>query len=98
MLLVDPELVANGKPATTKAAIPYAQSLFVENCGSCHTLSAAGTSGAVGPNLDTVSLSVTAIETQVRNGGGSMPAFAGQLDDAQINAISGYVAKSSGGG
>jgi mono/diheme cytochrome c family protein len=26
--------------------------LFVQNCGSCHTLADAGTKGAVGPNLD----------------------------------------------
>ena len=26
--------------------------LFTQNCGSCHTLSAAGTSGTIGPNLD----------------------------------------------
>jgi cbb3-type cytochrome c oxidase subunit III len=28
------------------------KSLFVEKCGSCHTLAAAGTQGKVGPNLD----------------------------------------------
>jgi mono/diheme cytochrome c family protein len=28
------------------------QQLFTANCGSCHTLSAAGTSGTIGPNLD----------------------------------------------
>ena len=28
------------------------QQLFTTNCGSCHTLSAAGTSGTIGPNLD----------------------------------------------
>ena len=28
------------------------QTLFAANCGSCHTLSAAGTSGTIGPNLD----------------------------------------------
>ena len=28
------------------------QQLFVKNCGVCHTLGAAGTSGTVGPNLD----------------------------------------------
>ncbi|HZT94736.1 MAG TPA: c-type cytochrome [Gaiellaceae bacterium] len=28
------------------------QQLFTQNCGSCHTLSAAGTSGTIGPNLD----------------------------------------------
>jgi cytochrome c oxidase subunit 2 len=29
-----------------------AEQLFVSNCGSCHTLAEAGTSGEVGPNLD----------------------------------------------
>jgi cbb3-type cytochrome c oxidase subunit III len=28
------------------------QQLFTQSCGTCHTLSAAGTSGAIGPNLD----------------------------------------------
>lgn len=28
------------------------QQLFTQSCGSCHTLSAAGTSGTIGPNLD----------------------------------------------
>jgi mono/diheme cytochrome c family protein len=28
------------------------QQLFKDNCGSCHTLAAAGTSGEIGPNLD----------------------------------------------
>ena len=28
------------------------QDLFANNCGTCHTLAAAGTDGVVGPNLD----------------------------------------------
>ena len=28
------------------------EAIFVANCGSCHTLEEAGTSGTVGPNLD----------------------------------------------
>jgi cbb3-type cytochrome c oxidase subunit III len=28
------------------------QELFSKNCGSCHTLAAAGTAGTIGPNLD----------------------------------------------
>jgi cbb3-type cytochrome c oxidase subunit III len=28
------------------------QTLFTSDCGSCHTLSAAGTTGTIGPNLD----------------------------------------------
>jgi mono/diheme cytochrome c family protein len=30
----------------------HGQTLFSQDCGSCHTLQAAGTSGTVGPNLD----------------------------------------------
>jgi mono/diheme cytochrome c family protein len=37
-----------GKPADTQSG----QQLFTASCGSCHTLSAAGTSGTIGPNLD----------------------------------------------
>jgi cytochrome c oxidase subunit II len=31
-----------------------AKSIFVQNCGSCHMLAAAGTTGTTGPDLDTV--------------------------------------------
>jgi mono/diheme cytochrome c family protein len=31
---------------------PSGEDLFVTNCGTCHTLAAAGTDGIVGPNLD----------------------------------------------
>jgi mono/diheme cytochrome c family protein len=37
-----------GQPPDTQAG----QQLFTASCGSCHTLSAAGTSGTIGPNLD----------------------------------------------
>lgn len=30
------------------------KALFATNCGTCHTLDAAGTDGVVGPNLDTL--------------------------------------------
>jgi mono/diheme cytochrome c family protein len=35
-----------------EAADEGAKQLFFDNCGSCHTLAAAGTDGVVGPNLD----------------------------------------------
>ena len=37
-----------GAPPDTQSG----QQLFTQSCGSCHTLSAAGTSGTLGPNLD----------------------------------------------
>jgi mono/diheme cytochrome c family protein len=35
-----------------KADLDRGQQLFTQKCGSCHTLTGAGTNGAVGPNLD----------------------------------------------
>jgi mono/diheme cytochrome c family protein len=35
-----------------KANLDKGQQLFTQNCGSCHTLTAAGTNGDIGPNLD----------------------------------------------
>ena len=78
---------------TTTAA---GRDVFVANCGSCHTLSDAGTSGTIGPNLDQVGLSAAEVETQVRNGGGAMPAFEGDLSDDEIAQVSEYVAANDG--
>ena len=35
-----------------KADLDKGQQLFTQKCGSCHTLTGAGTNGDVGPNLD----------------------------------------------
>jgi outer membrane protein assembly factor BamB len=72
------------------------KSIFTANCGSCHTLNAAGTTGSVGPNLDDLKPDEVTVEGQVRNGGGGMPAFQGRLSDAQIKAVSQYVAQNAG--
>ena len=37
-----------GQPPDTQSG----QQLFTQSCGNCHTLSAAGTTGTLGPNLD----------------------------------------------
>jgi mono/diheme cytochrome c family protein len=65
-------------------------------CGGCHTLAAAGSSGSVGPNLDDLQPDAATVEAQVRNGGGAMPAFEGQLSDQEIAAVATYVAESAG--
>jgi mono/diheme cytochrome c family protein len=70
--------------------------IFTANCGSCHTLKAAGTSGTVGPNLDDLKPALARVVRQVTNGGAIMPAFKGQLTDAQIQAVAKFVSSSAG--
>jgi mono/diheme cytochrome c family protein len=65
-------------------------------CGGCHTLKAAGSSGNVGPNLDDLKPSKDVVAHQVTVGGGAMPAFKGQLSDAQIQAVAAFVADNAG--
>jgi mono/diheme cytochrome c family protein len=64
-------------------------------CGSCHTLAAAHATGTVGPKLDGRALAPATVEHYVRDGGGGMPKFTNQLTDAQIKALSEFVAQSS---
>jgi mono/diheme cytochrome c family protein len=60
-------------------------------CGSCHTLSDAGATGTVGPDLDTSTADEAAVVTQVTNGGGGMPPFSGSLSEQQIADVAAYV-------
>ena len=64
-------------------------------CGGCHTLAAAGASGTIGPNLDDLAPEHDAIVEQVTNGGGGMPAFSGQLSEAQIQDVAAFVFEST---
>jgi mono/diheme cytochrome c family protein len=67
------------------------------NCGSCHTLAAANSTGTVGPNLDQLKPDYRAVTAQVTNGGGAMPAFKSSLSPQQIADVSAYVVDSTGG-
>jgi mono/diheme cytochrome c family protein len=66
-------------------------------CGSCHTLADAGTSGTTGPNLDDAKPALDAAMTQITNGGGGMPAFAQRLTEEQIQDVAAYVSENAGG-
>lgn len=59
------------------AAQASGRRLFTYNCGTCHTLKAAATSGRVGPNLDELrppkALVLDAIEKGRARGAGQMP-------------------------
>ncbi|HXF32901.1 MAG TPA: cytochrome c [Solirubrobacterales bacterium] len=76
------------------------KTVFTTTCGSCHTLSAAGTSGEVGPDLDELEPDLATVEHQVVNGGGGMPAFGkeGTLDAKEIKAVATYVSSVAGQG
>ena len=66
-------------------------------CGGCHVLSAAGSSGTVGPNLDETKPSYELAVTRVTLGQGGMPAFGEQLEPQQIADVAQYVVDSAGG-
>jgi mono/diheme cytochrome c family protein len=65
-------------------------------CAGCHTLSAAGATGTIGPDLDQLKPSQAVVAHQVTVGGGVMPAFQGKLSAAQIQAVAKYVSSSAG--
>jgi cbb3-type cytochrome c oxidase subunit III len=71
-------------------------SIFTANCGSCHTLADAGTSGTVGPNLDQSKPPKELVVDRVTNGQGAMPSFKDSLDPAQIDAVADYVSTAAG--
>ncbi len=82
---------AEGDPAAGKE-------IFAANgCSGCHTLKDAGASGTQGPNLDQLQPGYDESVAQITNGGGGMPAFGGQLSEAQIKDLAAYVVQATGG-
>jgi mono/diheme cytochrome c family protein len=101
VLLIGPELVGAEKPPPTtqqtEATAASGKEVFTANCGGCHTLADAGTSGASGPNLDDASPDAATVKAYVRGGGGGMPAFGDDLANGEIDAVAAYVASVAGG-
>jgi cbb3-type cytochrome c oxidase subunit III len=85
-----------GTGATAAKSSTNGKDIFTANCGSCHTLADAGTSGTVGPNLDQLKPPQAIVQHQVTNGGSVMPAFKGTLTPAQITAVAKYVSSVAG--
>jgi cytochrome c6 len=87
-----PAGAAEGDPAAGKE-------VFVGSagCGTCHTLSDAGTTGTIGPDLDSLQPSYEATLEQVTNGGGGMPPFGDTLTEQQIKDVSAYVSQAATG-
>lgn len=102
MLLAGPKVIAEdkGKPApagkspyAAPADAPDGKALFASNCGSCHMLSAAGTSGQIGPKLDGRALDAARVTGAMKSGPGAMPTFS--LAAAELKAIAEFVASAS---
>jgi cytochrome c oxidase subunit 1 len=87
---LEPDAAAAGEPAG-----PPGQQLFVQTCGGCHALSAAGSTGTAGPDLDQLQPSRAAVLAAIEVGGrgtGAMPA--GLLSGAQAEQVAAFVARS----
>jgi cytochrome c553 len=65
-------------------------------CTSCHTLADAGSTGAVGPNLDDAKPPHDLVVERVTNGMGAMPPFKDQLSAKQIQDVAAYVSSVAG--
>jgi mono/diheme cytochrome c family protein len=90
----DPGPTTGDEPGTGDAASGAA--VFSSGgCGGCHTLAAAGSSGAVGPNLDETQPSTELVIERVTNGSGAMPSFADKLTAQEILDVAAYVVEST---
>lgn len=87
-------LTASAHAEDTKPsdAVAAGRELFnTWSCSACHTLTDAGSSGAVGPSLDNPNLTHDFIVSRVTNGSGPMPSFSGQIPDADIGKLADYI-------
>jgi mono/diheme cytochrome c family protein len=82
---------AEGDPVAGKQVFEEA------GCGGCHVLEDAGSSGAVGPNLDESQPDRALVVDRVTNGQGAMPSFSEQLSDEEIANVAAYVVDATGG-
>ncbi len=85
-----------GAEAGGGAGATDGKAIFAEaGCGGCHTLEAAGTSGAVGPSLDDAKPSKELVIDRVANGKGVMPPFKDSYSAEQIAAVTDFVVAST---
>ncbi len=96
-LAIDEEGGGEAAPTETQPS-PSAEGAAIfesQGCGGCHTLSAAGSTGSVGPNLDETQLSQAELAAVVANGRNQMPAFSASLSAEDIEAVAAYVSESA---
>jgi cytochrome c6 len=77
------------------ADVAAGKASFTQTCGACHTLKDAGTTGKVGPDLDSLApLTAERVAAQIKNGGGPMPP--GLLKGQDAANAAAYVASVAG--
>lgn len=88
-------------PAAAEADLEAGRTIFNETaqppCAICHTLADAEAEGEIGPNLDEFKPTADQVRAAVTGGIGVMPAFEEILSTEEIEAVSLYVAKVTGG-
>jgi cytochrome c oxidase subunit 2 len=102
--------VAEQKRLAREGGSVQGKELFAQQCGSCHTLADAGTTGEVGPNLDDVLQgkdadfvheSIVDPSAEIASGfqDGVMPANYGEMfTEAQLDGLVEYLLEATGGG
>lgn len=93
LMAVTPQLHAADADAKFKLGREVFTSIAVPQCGLCHTLKDAGSTGEIGPHLAELKPDTDRVATAVRKGLGIMPPFAGRLTEEQIQAVAHYVAQ-----
>jgi mono/diheme cytochrome c family protein len=79
------------------SALAEGKQIFIQSCGTCHTLADAGTSGNVGPVLDQIKPDKQRVLNAIKNGGtgsGAMPA--GIVSGKEADAVATYVSTVAG--
>jgi len=97
VLLFSFSLTINLKADSEKMALGLEVYNNKAMCGTCHVLKAAGSTGDIGPDLDSLKPSEEQVKGVVTEGLGVMPAFGeeGLLTSEEIDAVSYYVTNSS---
>jgi len=72
-----------GKVLFKSAAVPA--------CAICHTLQDAGTTGAIGPNLDELKPDMERVLKVLKSGLGAMPSYAATMSEDDMKAVAAYV-------
>ena len=99
LIVIVISLVTSLKSFADEAMMKKGLEIFNETagCAACHVLKAAGSEGNIGPNLDTVTMTVESVKEMVTYGLGVMPAFGegGILTNEEIDIVSRYVVKAA---